>query len=171
MLIAFFLLLPLCSAAQTTKEPKSPRFEDFATTEKWTGKTAKVIVNSPHVRMFRTQFRLAALQPPNFAGHYRITIWGCGTVCFEGGMVNLATGKVMELPTSLRGKGWEYWMVCHSAFQPSGIESRADSRLLIVRCADVIGKEGGSHMRTSYFVYENESFKKISEETGKERVF
>lgn len=62
-------------------------------------------------------------------------------------------------------------MVCYSAFQPSGIESRANSRLLIVRCADVIGKDGGSYLRSSYFVYENHSFKKVFEEIGKDRVF
>jgi len=86
-------------------------------------------------------------------------------------MIDLATGRVIELPTSLRGKGGEYWMLCFSAFQPSGVESRADSRLLVIRCANIIGKEGGSYLRTSYFVFENDSFKKIGEVKGEERVF
>jgi hypothetical protein len=120
--IGFFLLVPLSSAAQTSDVPKTPRFEDFAVTEKWGGPSAKVRVDNPNIRMFRSQFRDAALQPPNFAGHYRVTIWGCGTECLEGGVVDLATGKVIELPTSLRGKGWEYWMFCFSASQPSGVE-------------------------------------------------
>jgi len=85
-------------------------------------------------------------------------------------MVDLATGKVVALPTSWRDKRWEYWMVCNSAFQPSGIESHADSRLLVIRCADISVKNDGAHLRTSYFVFENDSFKKISEVKG-ERVF
>ena len=87
-------------------------------------------------------------------------------------MVDLATGKVVELPSpgALRGKGSEYWRLCDSAFQPSGIESRAESRLLIIRCADISVKNDGAHLRTSYFVFENDSFKKISEVKG-ERVF
>ena len=85
-------------------------------------------------------------------------------------MVDLATGKIIELPTSMRGKGWKYWMLCYSAFQPSGVESRAESRLLVIRCANIMGKDGGSYLRTSYFVFENDSFKKIREVKG-DRVF
>jgi len=170
-LVAFTLLLYSCLSAQSGKDHKVPRFEDYPETEKWAGSPPKVALDRPVVRMFRGQFRYAALQPPNFAGHYRIAIWGCGTQCLEGGMIDLATGRVIELPTSLRGKGGEYWMLCFSAFQPSGVESRADSRLLVIRCANIIGKEGGSYLRTSYFVFENDSFKKIGEVKGEERVF
>jgi hypothetical protein len=169
--VLLILLLSVSSAAQTTKKPKLPLFEDFPVAERWAGSHAKVLLDTPAVRMFRTQFRDAALKPPNFAGHYRITTWGCGTLCFEGGMVDLATGKVIALPASARNRGSEYWMLCYSAFVPSGIESRADSHLLIVRCADIIGRDGGSHVRASYFVFENESFQKIAEQIGTERVF
>jgi hypothetical protein len=85
-------------------------------------------------------------------------------------MVDLATGRVIELPTSSHGKDWECWMVCSSAFHPSGIETRTDSRLLIICCANIAGKEGGSYLRTSYFVFENDSFKKI-DEIKEARVF
>ena len=87
-------------------------------------------------------------------------------------MVDLATGKVVALPSpmSVRGKRLEYWRLCDAAFQPSGIESRFDSRLLVIRCADISVKNDGAHLRTSYFVFENDSFKKIHEVRG-ERVF
>ncbi len=85
--------------------------------------------------------------------------------------MDLATGKVIKLPTVERGKGLDYWMLCYPAFQPSGIESRADSRLLIIRCANIVRKDGGSHLRTSYFVFENDSFTKIGEVKGEGRVF
>ncbi|SRR5713101_262049 len=167
------LLLAFClsSFAQVAKDAKLPRFEDFPEAEKWAGSRAKVVLDRPAVKMFRTQFREASLQPPNFAGYYRIAIWGCGTQCLEGGMMDLATGKVIKLPTVERGKGLDYWMLCYPAFQPSGIESRADSRLLIIRCANIVRKDGGSHLRTSYFVFENDSFTKIGEVKGEGRVF
>jgi hypothetical protein len=173
MAVALTLVLASFVAAQSSKHSNVPQFEDFPETEKWAGSPVKVVLDRTPVRMFRTQFRLASLQPPNFAGHYRIAIWGCGTQCLEGGMVDLVTGRVVELPSlsSLRGKGPEYWRLCDSAFQPSGIESRANSRLLIIRCANIIGKDGGTYLRTSYFVLENESFKKIGEVKGEERVF
>jgi len=169
---ALLVALGFSTFAQVTKESKLPRLEDFPEAERGTGSPPKVVLDRPAVRMFRTQFRLAALQPPNFAGHYRIAIWGCGTQCLEGGMVDLATGKIVALPSprSLRGKGLEYWRLCDSAFQPSGIENSVDSRLLVIRCADISVKNGGAHLRTSYFVFENDSFKKIREVKG-ERVF
>jgi len=171
VVVALLLVLGFSSFAQVAKDAKLPRFEDFPETERWAGSPPKVMLDRPVVRMFRGQFRYAALQPPNFAGHYRIAIWGCGTQCLEGGMIDLATGKVIELPTSLRGEGGEYWMLCFSAFQPSGIESRPNSRLLEIRCANITGKDGGAYLRTSYFVFENDSFRKIGEVKGKERVF
>jgi len=67
-------------------------------------------------------------------------------------MVDLETGTVSVLPSSMLKRGWEYWMMCYSAFQPSGID-------------------GGAHLRTSYFVFENGSFKKIAENVDRERVF
>ena len=168
---ALALLWALCVSTQTSKNAAAPHFEDFPETEKWSGTAAKVRIDTPAKKMFRTQFRDAARQAPNFAGHYRITTWGCGTDCFEGGMVDLETGTVSVLPSSMLKRGWEYRMMCYSAFQPSGIESRADSRLLIIRCANAQGSDGGAHLCTFYFVFENGSFKKIAENVDRERVF
>jgi len=121
--------------------------------------------------MFRGQFRYAALQPPNFAGHYRIAIWGCGTQCLEGGMNRPCDRKSHRTPNFVARQRWEYWMLCFSAFQPSGIESRPNSRLLEIRGANITGKDGGAYLRTSYFVFENDSFRKIGEVKDKEQVF
>ena len=34
-------------------------------------------------------------EKPNFAGHYRLAYWGCGTSCAMFAVVNLKTGKVI----------------------------------------------------------------------------
>ena len=34
---------------------------------------------------------------PNFAGQYRVAIWGCGTSCAQFAVVNLRTGRVITL--------------------------------------------------------------------------
>jgi hypothetical protein len=62
-----------------------PKFEDFPVAESWHGSSAPVKLTSPSERMFRTQLGEAAKKPPDFAGHYRFTDWGCGTRCSAGG--------------------------------------------------------------------------------------
>jgi len=86
-------------------------------------------------------------------------------------MIDLETGTISPLPTGGRGRGEGYWDICYSAFQPSGVEHRANSKLLVVRCADVVGSDGGSYIRTSYYVYDNGSFEKLRSTVGRERVF
>ena len=116
-------------------------------------------------------------EPPNFAGHFRITLWGCGTMCLEGGIVDLTTGGLLQIPYSQGPHGgWpkreQKWVVCYSAFgeHEKEVETRRDSRLLIVRCADVIGKDGSNYEHTFYFVLENNEFRKLGDTVG-ERVF
>ena len=162
-------LLPLCCFGQALKKPP-PKFEDFPVTQKWNGVHSEVRLETTEQRLFRTNLREASKKAPNFAARYRIIIWGCGTQCIQGGMVDIETGKIAPLPTGGKSRGERFWDICDSAFYPSGIEHRVDSKLLIIRCADIVGPDGGNYMRTSYFVIENGSFQRIEERHGL-RVF
>jgi hypothetical protein len=51
--------------------------------------------------MFRTRLREAAAQPSNFAGHYIIATWGCGTDCLMGAAINARSGRVTFLPATI----------------------------------------------------------------------
>lgn len=175
VIVLAFTMLPWSLLAQTAQKPL-PRFQDYPPTEKWSGVHSDVQITSAEERLFRTNLREASKQPPNFAGRYRVTSWGCGTVCIQGGMVDLETGSVSPLPPGGKKRGEGYWDVCYSAFGLSGhwelaIGYRADSRLLVLRCADATGRDGGAHIRTSYYIYENGSFEKIRSVVSRERVF
>jgi hypothetical protein len=77
-------------------------------------------------------------------------------------------------------KRFEKWSFCQSAFRWSeddpdldwhhAVETRANSRLIAMHCADVIGRDGGNYAHTTFFVLEGNSFRKIADLTG-ERVF
>lgn len=75
--------------------------------------------------MFRTRLKWAVdNQKPNFAGHYILTTWGCGTSCIMGAVINSKTGKV---------SWWNFSVCCWSGeadenFQP--IEFRNNSKLI-----------------------------------------
>jgi hypothetical protein len=74
-------------------------------------------------RQFRTiitdTYKNAGL---NFAGHYSIVTWGCGTNCEYGAIVDLQTGIVYAIPTASGGYGY-----------------KKNSRLLVVNPPDSSG--------------------------------
>jgi hypothetical protein len=97
----------------------------------------------------------------------------------EAGIVDLSTGDLLQIPYSEKPhpmSGWprgeEKWVVCYSAFgENKTVETRRESRLLIVRCGDAASKDDdGSYEHTSYFVFEKKRFRRVGDEVG-ERVF
>ncbi len=173
--LLLILLLSTCvTVGQRRRAAKLPSFEDYAVQEKWDGTAAQVKFQTRSDREFRTQFFNASKEPPNFAGHYRVATWGCGTDCLEGGIVDPSTGQLLPLPHS---KNWPgKWGLC--GFVTGGefdqaVQTRPASRLLIVNCSDAYGRgpDGGTYLRASYFVFENGKFRKITEHVGRERVF
>jgi hypothetical protein len=78
-----------------------PRFEDFTVRFVYKGKRARPRLTTDFARLFRTRLRNGAKEEPNFAGHYRLVFWGCGTNCLTGGVVNATTGAVTPVPRSL----------------------------------------------------------------------
>ena len=177
--MAVLLLAVAATAEQDAQSnlPRSAHYADYVVAGEWKGTPAKLRLESPSGRMFRTQFLQASRRRPNFAGHYRITTWGCGTFCVAGGIVDLATGQLYPLPGSIGTTSWDKWIFCTSVFRAGDlatkkeVETRADSRLLIIRCADADGPDrGGSYDHTSYFAFEDNTFRKVAESTGS-RVF
>jgi hypothetical protein len=128
--------------------------------------------------MFRTNFKEASRQPPNFAGHFRVTTWGCGTACLDGGIVDLSTGRLLPLPYPVwqaGDTGWNKWglygFVSGGNFEDAA-QTRPDSCLLIVNCADADGAdEGGTYLHTAYYVFAKGRFRKIADQVGTERVY
>lgn len=118
--------------AQDT-DTRLPRFEDYPVPEAWLSKPARVKLTTRSERMFRTRLTNATKEPPNFAGHYRFTVWGCGSNCSSGALVDLDTGNVFSPPLAT-GTGWMHFSLCQSAFENSGVEHYVTSRLLILRC-------------------------------------
>jgi hypothetical protein len=120
-------------------------------------------------RMFQTRLKDAAHEPPNFAGHYTIAIWGCGSECMSGAVVDLKSGKVFSPPLAM-GKGSLHFSVCQSAFENSGVEHRVESRLFILRCGLNYSEKVGTNVPdTWYFVWEDDHFRQLLRISGKSK--
>lgn len=169
-LIVFLFAASLAFSQATPKG--SPQFEEYPVNERWAGTPSPIKFKTYSDRLFRTQFKNAAKEPPDFAGHYRVASWGCGTNCVEAGIVDLSTGNLLRIPYSERhNSGWpigeEKWLVCYSAF-PVGdtIQTRRDSRLLVIQCADVFDRGNGDCEHKFHFVFEKNRFRKVGDEVG-----
>ena len=113
-------------------------------------------------RLFRTQLRRAAQEPPNFATYYRFTIWGCGTECVSGALINFATGKVIAPPLATNSNAQMSFSVCQSAYEGFRVETRVDSRLLILRCGLNYDEELQRNVPdVYYFVLEGQRFRRL----------
>lgn len=93
------LLLCLCFfvgvETVSAEEHRYPVPSDYPATEIFKGIPAKVDLNSDdQAHSFRTRLRQGAKEGPNFAGHYTLVFWGCGSSCQMFAVVDAKTGKV-----------------------------------------------------------------------------
>ena len=81
-----------------------PVFENFPSSGTFKGKPARVdFRNNSDALRFRTRLTQDAAKGPNFAGHYTIIMWHCGTNCQTVALVDAKTGQVyfpLSFPTA-----------------------------------------------------------------------
>jgi hypothetical protein len=118
------LLIVIFASLSVFAQTKTPQFKDYPSEKIYKGKNAPVQLKTESERMFRTRLRDAAKQKPNFAGHYVLTAWGCGTTCLQGAIVDVKTGKVSFWDFSLC-----CWGIEDDNFNP--IEFRINSKLIV----------------------------------------
>ncbi len=126
---SFLLILIAFDNAFSQPAPQyidRPHFYDHQVDDSWRGRHAEPVLNSSFARNYRTRLRETALQLPNFAGHYTVGLWGCGTSCLMGAIVDLNTGSIVEIP---------FTICCHDAdgMNSGRVEYYANSDLIIFR--------------------------------------
>jgi hypothetical protein len=132
---------------------RAPRFEDFPISQIYRGVPAPVDLRSnPEAPSYRTRLRQGAGKGPNFAGHYTVVGWGCGSNCESTMIVDALTGRVYD-----------------SFGDERGAEFRINSNLVI---ADPGGGPGAigyldnptDSLPVRYYVWSDDRFKLIYEE-------
>ena len=130
MKVRFGLLTALIMAfssvvfAQTT----TPTFAQYAAKVEKIKNVRVNLKSHKNANMFRTNLRNAAKEGVNFAGHYILTTWGCGTNCTQSAIIDARNGKVF-FPDQLEGAGFGF---CELPDDTEPIVAQADSRLLIL---------------------------------------
>jgi hypothetical protein len=151
------------AAAQHTQ--RTPRFNDYPVKEIFKGKPAAPIIVTREQRLFRTRIREGvAAGRPNFAGHYTVVTWACGSPCEMMAIVDAATGKVYNppistgfslppLPETVPGNPDS------SVPWPALVEFRRDSNLMVEKANPDVTK--GRKNYAHYFLWDNNHWKLI----------
>jgi hypothetical protein len=119
--ISFVLLL--VSAAQGRSllgkppEPDTWTFQHYPVAGGFKGTPAAPILATPFEHSYRTQIRVQARKGPNFAGHFTLAKWGCGSPCLGFVIIDATAGTVYD-PNIIVGCANKY-----------GSEAKIDFRL------------------------------------------
>ena len=166
-LFTLFLATLYLHSASTAQTPAPVaesrlRFEDFPVGDVFQGKAAKIVwpdgfdPSEPANDRLVFAAESAFQKKPNFAGHYGIAEYSCGTNCAELVILDLKSGAVLDSPpyTTIeshfdRKEGASY----------EGISFRRRSRLLIASgCFDWDSPASSHECGTKYFEFKNGQF-------------
>jgi hypothetical protein len=145
-------MIILVAGAMPGQSPKTARrFEDFPVTQAFKGVPARPSLVSPEERRFQTTITQGVTKGygvedgmtgkellragPNFAGHYVIVRWGCGSPCLMMAIVDSETGRVFPPPFH-HGPGHSYFQLPWAFPMEPPLAYRVDSRLLIANICE-----------------------------------
>jgi hypothetical protein len=75
-----------------------PLFSDFPVSTTYTGQSHNPNLATPQAQKFRSRLIEGASEKANFAGHYIVIQWGCGTGCVSGAVLDALSGHVTFFP-------------------------------------------------------------------------
>lgn len=104
---------------------------------------------NPDARTFRTRLTEALSGGVNFAGHYAVAGWGCGTGCISGAIIDTRTGNVFW-PEQFGGIGVWYGK---DDYADEPVKYHKNSRLLVIVGVPGV-KEGQPDKPSGEYYYE-----------------
>jgi hypothetical protein len=174
------LTLLLCFAVLPNGYAKDPDFQDYPTEATLDSPPAEPRLTTPWTRKYQTRIRRGVTGQegfrrgseyieaagPNFARHYRVVNWGCGTGCLMMVVVDLKTGAVYPPPMSTGPTGTGRIVIPRLGSGWGDFDFRTDSRLFIMRTCPWGSPDpksplyrGPDFCGTSYFVVESQGFR------------
>ncbi|MBI4479763.1 MAG: hypothetical protein HY651_07040 [Acidobacteria bacterium] len=96
---------------------------------------------------------------PNFAGHYFVITWGCGTGCLGIVVVDAITGRIFPPPLSIDKRN--PLAIPQFGMYSALFDYRVDSRLFAMSTCTETTKPSKLACRISYFIMEDNGFKLI----------
>lgn len=151
---------------ETLLKLNAPNFEQFGVFEKYEEKSNSInFEHNEFAQRFKTHLLDASEQQANFAGHYIVTTWGCGTQCRVISLIDKKTGNVFndrQLSNVINSSAGDanYPSDVINQLHSFSLDFNIDSNLMIVW--GCVGDECSSSTEgVSYFLWEHDKFRKI----------
>jgi hypothetical protein len=129
MRIKILLLVALLSAFSSICFAQStPSFTQYAAKVEKISNIRVNLKSHKTANMYRTNLRNAAKEGVNFAGHFVLTTWGCGTNCTQSAIIDARNGRVF-FPQQLEGAGFGF---CDFPDNTEPFVYKANSRLFVL---------------------------------------
>lgn len=122
--------------------------------EIYKGKPARPRIRTPYQKQFRTCIRESMDQGVNFAGHYIVATWGCGSGCMQFAVTDAISGRVYDPP--MKSVAFHYGPDADHGPQkyPDMVNVKPDSVLLVIEgCADE-----GQRCGRFYYLFNSDVF-------------
>lgn len=137
-LVLFFLFCSSAAIADTTL-PQCTDFAKFPVKDVFVGPHARPnIASSPDARRFKTTILRDYTGKADFAGHFQVVSWGCGSNCHVLALVDTKTGKITFAPSSAA----------------LGAEYHLDSALFIIDPTTMMEEGDSTFYQSDYFVWD-----------------
>lgn len=127
--ILLSLVLTLCIAVSISAQRGVPTFTQYSVPVAKVRNINVDLKSNKYARNYRTNLRNAAKEGVNFAGHFVVANWGCGTNCSETAIIDARNGKVF-FPEILQGATFGFCELDDSVDEP--IQYKKNSRLFIL---------------------------------------
>jgi hypothetical protein len=95
------LCVCLLTLTVTAQDGAAPQFGNYKEPV-YKGRAAALKLTTPLARGYRTRLREGSRRAVNFAGHYKLHTWSCGTGCLQTAFIDAKTGEVY-FPAELNG--------------------------------------------------------------------
>jgi len=151
-MMAALIFFSMAALAAAENEPDFEyKFEEFFVKEVFKGTPAKPKIKSRGDRLFRTQLLKSASTGPNFASHYTVASWGCGSDgCTSFSIIDAKTGEILD------GVGTTVSRSCKQDWQEKILIFKPDSRLFIIN-----GNLNDENLGVFYYELKNKKLKLI----------
>jgi hypothetical protein len=169
MLFLRIFLLTFYAAAgwSQTNSSSLPKFENFLASSEYSGTLAELRYPASMEKRYKREIRdnYVVETKPNFAGHFVLLHWSCGTACKEMAIVDARNGNIYFPPITDEGIGVPSYFLPFLTYPNGGttgpvLQFRTDSRLLIIKCNQ--GKGWRSYI--FYFLWQHDKWRLLRKE-------
>jgi hypothetical protein len=139
--LRILFMLTLAIGWSQSNSSRAPKFESYPEHEVYVGGLATPKYSPSMEVRYKREIRnnYVVETKPNFAGHFVLLHWSCGSACIEMAIVDAKSGDIYSPPITDEGIGIQRFFLPYLTHLNGGssgpiLQFKPDSRLFIIKC-------------------------------------